>query len=71
MTHAEAETKYGVKLTPEGLYPNRNYMHRNMGPPELFPCCGGCGWWPRASLYCDNTDCAARAERIKTRTEGR
>lgn len=48
-----------------GLYPNRNAMHRNMGPPELFPCCGARGYFPTedGERYCD---CAAGAERRKT-----
>ena len=46
MTREEAETKYNVKLTPDNLYPDRTALHRNMGPPELFPCCGARGWYP-------------------------
>jgi len=55
------------------LYPDRNVMHRNMGAPEAFPCCGGRGigyelvpgteddYIPDArEVYCS---CAAGAER--------
>jgi hypothetical protein len=63
------EAARGVKLTATGLYPDRNCMHRNMGPPELFPCCGGRGYFPGGSedspndRYCD---CAAGRERRRT-----
>lgn len=66
MTREEAEAKYGVTLTDRNLYPDRNCMHRNMGPPELFPCCGGRGHFPTEDgreKYCS---CAAGDERKKT-----
>ncbi len=65
-THAAMESKYGAKLTADGLYPERNCMHKNMGPPEMFPCCGARGYFPGGTedapndLYCD---CAAGEER--------
>lgn len=50
---------------PSGLYPERNAMHKNMAPPELYPCCGGRGWFEdgRGERYCD---CKAGQERRRT-----
>lgn len=68
MTREEAEAKYRAPLTEANLYADRNCMHRNMGPPELFPCCAGRGYFPDDTgreRYCT---CAAGAERKRTDT---
>ncbi len=50
------------------LYPDRNVMHKNMGPPQDYPCCGGRGWFEdgRGERYCD---CRAGRERKRTDPE--
>lgn len=58
------------EVSDAGIYPDRNCMHRNMGPPELFPCCYGRGKYPvedhPTDRYCD---CAAGDERRRTDSE--
>jgi hypothetical protein len=41
-------------LYPTGLYPDRHGGHYLMGPPELYPCCGGRGWYhaENGERYC-------------------
>jgi len=55
------------------IYPDRNCLHRNMGPPEYYAdCCGGRGYFPGGTedgpndKYCD---CEAGVERKRTDSE--
>ncbi len=52
------------------LYPSRNVMHRNMGPPQDYPCCGGRGYFPGGSEDSPNDSyCDCRAGRERQRTD--
>lgn len=54
------------KLDPtdaDGLYPDRSCIHRNMGPPAMFPCCVGRGYYDTEDGRQAFCSCAAGRKR--------
>lgn len=49
------------------VYPNRDIMHKWMGPPGCCPTCSGRGWYPDEEtpreIYCD-CPCGAERRRV-------
>lgn len=54
-----------VEVDERGLYPDRNIMHRQMGPPDMCDECGGRGYFEdgEGERYCV---CAAGDKRRET-----